>query len=131
MPIISSSYKPPFLFKQADIATIYSGKVRKVLGVTQKRHRLELSDGDFLDVDWSYSSSKTERQREVFCHLVMTGGVVRNKIVFGTVDNSRLQRLVYLAVAHGGSGSTQKLYHLDRHVVLLHPNLQAFTYWSK
>jgi len=59
MPIIESDYKPPLFFKSGHFSTVYSGLFRKVEGLIQKRHRLVLSDGDFLDLDWSYSTGKT------------------------------------------------------------------------
>ena len=61
MPIIESSYKPPFLFRNGFISTVYSGLIRKVKGIIQKRERIPLSDGDFLDLDWSYSEEKTQK----------------------------------------------------------------------
>lgn len=60
MPILESTYKPSFLFKSGNIATIYSGLIRKV-NITQKRERLTLSDGDFLDLDWSFTKQKTDK----------------------------------------------------------------------
>ncbi|MFC4220831.1 YheT family hydrolase [Flagellimonas marina] len=55
MPLVSSNYSPPLFFKNGHFATIYCGLFRKVNGVFQKRERLPLSDGDFLDLDWSDS----------------------------------------------------------------------------
>lgn len=81
MPIIQSAYKPPFLFRQSDFSTIYSGKIRSVSGVIQKRERLELPDGDFLDIDWSYSGQKTNR-----CVIILHGleGSAQRPYVLGT-----------------------------------------------
>ena len=61
MPILESTYKPSFLFKNGFISTVYSGLVRRVPGVKQERERITLKDGDFLDLDWSYSESKTNK----------------------------------------------------------------------
>ncbi len=61
MPILQATYKPFFLFKNGFIATVYSGLCRRVNGVTQKRERINLQDGDFLDLDWSYAEEKTDR----------------------------------------------------------------------
>ncbi|PWL40073.1 alpha/beta hydrolase [Flagellimonas aquimarina] len=61
MPLVSSSYKPPFFFRNGHISTIYAGLIRKVTGVVQKRKRLELSDGDFLDLDWSLTKTPTQK----------------------------------------------------------------------
>ncbi|MEC3966646.1 YheT family hydrolase [Flagellimonas halotolerans] len=61
MPQVTSDYTPPFLFKNGHFATIYSGIIRSVNGVVQKRERLTLSDGDFLDLDWSDSQIPTQK----------------------------------------------------------------------
>ncbi|XLS28955.1 YheT family hydrolase [Flavobacteriaceae bacterium M23B6Z8] len=61
MPIITSSYNPPHLFKNGHFATIYAGLVRRVNGLMPKRERIALPDGDFMDVDWCYANSKTHK----------------------------------------------------------------------
>lgn len=61
MPIIESKYKPPFYLKNGFISTVYSGLIRRVNGVNQKRERIFLSDGDFIDLDWSFAKEKTNR----------------------------------------------------------------------
>jgi len=61
MPIIDSKYKPLFLYKNGFIATVYSGLFRKVKNLKQERERLTLSDGDFMDLDWSFSKEKTSK----------------------------------------------------------------------
>ncbi|NND79839.1 MAG: alpha/beta hydrolase, partial [Maribacter sp.] len=61
MPLITSDYNPPFPFKNGHVATFFSGLVRKVDGVVQERERIRLTDGDFLDLDWSFSSKATNK----------------------------------------------------------------------
>ena len=61
MPIIESTYKPPIGFKNGFVSTVYSGLVRRVNGIKQERERLTLSDGDFLDLDWSFSKEKSNK----------------------------------------------------------------------
>ncbi len=61
MPIVDSTYKPPVLFRNGHFSTIYAGLFRKVKGLTQKRERIVLDDQDFLDLDWSFSSSESDR----------------------------------------------------------------------
>ena len=61
MPQIASNYKPPLFFRNGHLATIYSGIIRSVNGVVQKRERLILSDGDFLDLDWSEATSPSQK----------------------------------------------------------------------
>ena len=71
MPIIESTYKPPILLKSGILATIYSGLFRRVKGFKQQRARMTLSDGDFLDLDWSYS--KTVSDKLVLCFHGLEG----------------------------------------------------------
>lgn len=61
MPILESNYKPPRLFKNGFLSTVYSGLIRKVKGVIHQRERIDLSDGDFIDLDWSHSKEKTDK----------------------------------------------------------------------
>ncbi|NDV41894.1 YheT family hydrolase [Flagellimonas sediminis] len=61
MPQVASNYKPPLFFRNGHLATIYSGIIRSVNGVVQKRERLILSDGDFLDLDWSEATQSTQK----------------------------------------------------------------------
>lgn len=61
MPILSSNYNPPFLFKNGHFSTIYAGIVRKIDDFEQKRERIDLPDGDFLDLDWSFSEIPTQK----------------------------------------------------------------------
>jgi len=61
MPLIASNYNPPFLFKNGHFSTIYAGIWRKIVDFKQKRERIELPDGDFLDLDWSFATSKTDK----------------------------------------------------------------------
>lgn len=60
MPILNSTYKPLFLFKNGFVSTVYSGLVRRVK-LDQERERMTLGDGDFLDLDWSYSKTKSNK----------------------------------------------------------------------
>lgn len=61
MPIIEPKYQPKFLFKNGHFSTVYSGLVRRVNGFEQERERLELEDGDFLDLDWSHTNTQTKQ----------------------------------------------------------------------
>lgn len=54
MPLLPvPAYRPPALLWNGHLQTIVPGLFRKVDGVTYERERLELPDGDFLDLDWS------------------------------------------------------------------------------
>lgn len=58
MPILNSTFKPRFQFKNGFVSTVYSGIIRKVK-LEQSRERIETRDGDFLDLDWSYADAST------------------------------------------------------------------------
>ncbi|MGA1225991.1 MAG: YheT family hydrolase [Tamlana sp.] len=60
MPVIQSTYKPPFYFKNGFVSTVYSGLIRRV-DLQQERERIILNDADFLDLDWSFSKEKTNK----------------------------------------------------------------------
>lgn len=61
MPVIESKYKPSFFFKNGFVSTVYSGLVRRVKEIKQERERITLFDGDFIDLDWSFSKEKTKK----------------------------------------------------------------------
>lgn len=67
MPTINSNYYPPGLFKNAHFSTIYSAFFRRVPYLEQVRERLSLSDGDFLDMDWSFSK-KSKNKVAILLH---------------------------------------------------------------
>ena len=60
MPIIDSTYRARGLFRNGHFSTIYSGIIRKVNGVQQNRERIDLDDGDFLDLDWSFAEGESK-----------------------------------------------------------------------
>lgn len=58
MPIIlESSYRAPTWLPGGHLQTIHPVLFRKVPVVTQRHERLELDDGDFLDLEWAGNSS--------------------------------------------------------------------------
>lgn len=61
MPIIQSTYKPPFWAKTSFASTVFSGLVRKVEGLEQTRERITLPDTDFIDLDWSYAKHTSNK----------------------------------------------------------------------
>ena len=61
MSLHDPPYTPPLLFRNGHIATIYAGLFRRVYGVEQERERISLPDGDFMDLDWSYSNFPSEK----------------------------------------------------------------------
>ncbi len=61
MPIVESTYKAPYFFRKGFVSTVYSGLIRNVTSVHQKRERMNLPDGDFVDLDWSYASENSDK----------------------------------------------------------------------
>ncbi|MUP44988.1 alpha/beta fold hydrolase [Gramella sp. BOM4] len=69
MPVLTGNYLPPGIFKNPDMATIYSAMLRKVELPPAERERIELSDGDFIDLDWSYAKpSSTSKKLVILLH---------------------------------------------------------------
>jgi predicted alpha/beta-fold hydrolase len=55
MPLVAeSNYQPPFYLFNGHLQTIVPSLWRTVPDVTYQRERLELPDGDFLNLDWSH-----------------------------------------------------------------------------
>lgn len=55
--IIDSPYRPPWYLPGADLQTV-APHLRRIDGVAYRRERIELDDGDFVDVDWSRVDSE-------------------------------------------------------------------------
>ncbi len=54
MPLIdTSSYRPPLMFSNGHILSIYPSVFRKLSADFYTRERIETPDDDFLDLDWS------------------------------------------------------------------------------
>ena len=56
--MISSTYKPPILFGNGHIQSIYPTLFRRFNTDFYKRERINTADGDFLDLDWSSVNSR-------------------------------------------------------------------------
>lgn len=52
MPILPSAYVAPWFLRNGHTHTVYPVLRRRVAEVRYERERLELEDGDFLDLDW-------------------------------------------------------------------------------
>lgn len=52
MPHVIDSYKPPLVFRNGHIHTIYPALFRKPPNIEWTRERIRLSDSDFIDLDW-------------------------------------------------------------------------------
>ena len=68
MPVIMGNYVPPGIFKSGDASTIYAATLRKVEIPVFERERIELSDGDFIDIDWSYTKQRNSENLVILLH---------------------------------------------------------------
>jgi len=108
MPLVASTYNPPFLYKNGHFSTIYSGLIRSVKGVTQERERLELVDGDFLDLDWSYANMQTD-QLVILLHGLE--GNAQRPYILGAAKQFNHVGIDACAVNHRScSGETNRLF---------------------
>jgi uncharacterized protein len=101
MPIINSSYQTSLIWQNPHFSTIYPSVFRKVSGVNYQRERLELMDGDFLDLDWSKS---TEHNSKL---AILTHGFLGNTTrpyLLGGVKSFNLAGYDALAWNHRGLG---------------------------
>ncbi len=62
MPIIDSEFEPAIWLRNPHLQTLWASKARKVAPPRQEAERLELPDGDFLDINWSLAL-KTVKQK--------------------------------------------------------------------
>ena len=68
MPFIEkSTYQPPLRFRNMHVNTLYPALARAVKGVDYQRIRLNSPDGDFLDLDWSFTQNDTLTDKLVIC----------------------------------------------------------------
>lgn len=108
MPLVKSTYNPPFLFKNGHFSTIYSGLVRKVDGVVQERERIHLPDGDYLDLDWSFTNGSSDK---VVILLHGLEGNAQRAYIKGSAKQFKLNGFDACAVNFRGcSGDSNKLF---------------------
>jgi predicted alpha/beta-fold hydrolase len=108
VPIIESEYKPPFWAKKSFVSTVFSGLARQVKGVEQSRERIDLPDGDFLDLDWSLSTAKS---RKVIILLHGLEGNAQRPYITGSAKLFNDNGIDACAVNFRGcSGESNRLY---------------------
>ncbi|GAB4162195.1 MAG: alpha/beta fold hydrolase [Winogradskyella sp.] len=108
MPIIQSTYKPPFWAKKSFVSTVFSGLARTVNGVEQTRERIELNDGDFMDLDWSYANQPS---RKVIILLHGLEGHAQRPYITGAAKLFNQNGIDACAVNFRGcSGESNRLY---------------------
>ncbi|PHR95436.1 MAG: alpha/beta hydrolase [Leeuwenhoekiella sp.] len=77
MPVVKSTYKAPAPFKNAHFNTIFAAKIRTVTGLSYERERINLQDGDFLDIDWSFSQGESKAKQVVLLFHGLEGHAKR------------------------------------------------------
>jgi uncharacterized protein len=65
MPIVASLFQPPLFLRNGHLQTILPALLRRPSPVVFRRQRLELADGDFLDLDWATSGAD---RLAIICH---------------------------------------------------------------
>ncbi len=132
--IISSDFKPAWFLKNQHLQTIYSSLVRKrIQAPVDYSERLELPDGDFLDLVWSVKDLSADTPLVIFLHGL--GGDINSSYVASQIVeyNNRGWRAVFMhfrgasGVANRKerayhSGETQDLHYLLQELKLREPN---------
>ncbi len=109
MPIVESTYNPPYIFRNYHISTIYAAKMRSVPAVSQTRERLQLEDGDFIDIDWSYANSCASKNVLVVLHGL--DGNAQRPYILGLAHHFNKHAWDVAAINFRGcSGEINKLY---------------------
>jgi predicted alpha/beta-fold hydrolase len=75
MPIIACRYTPPFLLSNGYVQSILPTLVRRIDCNHFVRERLLTNDGDFLDLDWSYSDSTANASNKDKTLIVISHGL--------------------------------------------------------
>ena len=91
-----------------DIVTIYSARLRQIRGITYHRERFDLSDGDFVDLDWKTADSPTNK-----CIVLLHGleGSSRSKYNLGLAKIFSENSFDVCVMNHRGcSGEPNKTY---------------------
>lgn len=112
MPVIASTYKPSFFFKSGFVSTVYSGLARQVSGVNQNRERITLSDGDFIDVDWSFSK---EKSNQLIILLHGLEGNAQRPYITGTAKLFNTNGIDAVSVNFRGCGGEDNLEYRSYH----------------
>lgn len=108
MPYLKSTYKPKGLHKSMHFATIFNNTIRKVNVRYDKRERIELEDGDFMDVDWKFTLNKSKKL--IIC-LHGLEGSTSSKYMLGMAKHGTARGYDVLGVNFRGcSGEPNRLF---------------------
>lgn len=68
MPIISSSFKAAWWLNNRHLQTLFPALLRRQSALKTQRERLELDDGDFIDIDWYHHQAKANTPIVILMH---------------------------------------------------------------
>ena len=69
MPLLSTSgYRSPWFLPNGHLQTIVPSLLRRAPHLTNEKERLELEDGDFLDLEWHRQKGTHAQRLAIFCH---------------------------------------------------------------
>ncbi len=104
MPLLTSDYKPSFLFKNTHFNTVFRTFFMYESN-NYKRERLELKDGDFVDLDFSTVNSET-----IVIALHGLEGNSSSKYIIAASKYINQQKIDVVAINHRGcSGEPNRL----------------------
>jgi len=110
MPLVDSQYHPKGWFKNGHFSTIYSAKVRRGPILEFQRERLTLSDGDFLDLDWSLTQAEIKaRAKSVVILLHGLEGNAQRSYIRGQAAPLLTQEFDICAMNLRGCSGTDNL----------------------
>lgn len=110
MPLVSSAFRASGPFKDTHFSTIYSAKIRRVKGVVQERERIELPDGDFIDIDWTAASTTASPKSVCLLFHGLEGNAQRSYMLGMAKLLSRNGMDVAAVNFRGCSGTPNRLY---------------------
>jgi uncharacterized protein len=133
VPVVPSSYRAPAWLRGGHLQTIVPALFRRVPQVTTRRERIELSDGDFLDLDWATSGGDRL--------VILSHGLEANSQatyiqgMAGALQRRGWDVLAWNYRGCGGesnrllkfyhSGASDDLDHVVRHALAVHPASQV------
>jgi predicted alpha/beta-fold hydrolase len=129
VPVIPSSYRAPAWLRGGHAQTIFPALFRRVPQVTKRRERIELPDGDFLDLDWATLGSN---RLAILSHgLEADSSATYIQGMAGALHRRGWDVLAWNYRGCGGesnrllkfyhSGASDDLDHVVRHALAVHP----------
>lgn len=113
MPLQTSAYHPPAFWRNGHLSTIYSALFRRLPDPGYRRERLELADGDFLDLDWlgPQAGPEAENTRDIVVLVHGLEGDTRRPYMVGSAASFAREGYAVCAVnLRGCSGEPNRLF---------------------